>query len=58
VAALSEDGAPRRPQGRARRAALAPRLDDAVAARGADYLRTAAVGGAVIDLGKRRSPGR
>jgi integrase len=27
VAAPSEDGAPRRPQGRARRAALAPRLD-------------------------------
>jgi integrase len=38
--------------------AVASRLDDAVAARGADYLRTATAGGVVIDLGKRRSPGR
>ena len=38
------------------RDAVASRLDDAVAARGADYLRTP--WRAVIDLGKRRSPGR
>ena len=36
---------------------VASRLDDAVAARGADYLRKATAGSAVIDLGKRRSPG-
>lgn len=38
--------------------AVANRLDEAVAARDADYLRTGTVGGAVADLGKRRSPGR
>ncbi|WP_433373423.1 hypothetical protein ACQPZX_01865 [Actinoplanes sp. CA-142083] len=31
---------------------------DAVASRRADYSRTTALGGAVIDLRKRRSPGR
>ncbi|MEV0810272.1 hypothetical protein [Micromonospora sp. NPDC050200] len=35
--------------------AVANRLDEAVAARDADHLRT---DGGVIDLGKRRSPGR
>jgi integrase len=38
--------------------AVASRLDDAVAARGADYSRTGTADAAVIDLGKRRSPGR
>ncbi|MGW3603300.1 tyrosine-type recombinase/integrase [Micromonospora sp. NPDC005161] len=38
--------------------AVANRLDEAVAARGADYLRTGTAGGGVVDLGKRRSPGR
>jgi hypothetical protein len=38
--------------------AVASRLDDADAARRADYPRTATAGGTVIDLGKRRSPGR
>ncbi|WBB65380.1 site-specific integrase [Micromonospora sp. WMMD812] len=38
--------------------AVANRLDEAVAARDADYLRTGTVGGEVVDLGKRRSPGR
>ncbi|MFE9694614.1 hypothetical protein [Micromonospora sp. NPDC005806] len=38
--------------------AVATRLDEAVAARHADYLRTGTVGGDVVDLGKRRSPGR
>jgi hypothetical protein len=38
--------------------AVATRLDEAVAARGADYLRTGTVDGTVVDLGKRRSPGR
>ncbi|MEV4389717.1 tyrosine-type recombinase/integrase, partial [Micromonospora sp. NPDC049580] len=37
--------------------AVANRLDEAVAARDADYLRTGTVGGGVVDLGKRRSPG-
>ena len=37
---------------------VAARLDDAVAARDADYLRTGTAGGGVVDLGKRRSPGR
>jgi hypothetical protein len=38
--------------------AVASRLDDAVTARGADYSRTGTADAAVIDLGKRRSPGR
>ncbi len=38
--------------------AVANRLDEAVAARDADYLRTGTAGGEVVDLGKRRSPGR
>jgi integrase len=38
--------------------AVATRLDEAVAARDADYLRTGTTDGTVIDLGKRRSPGR
>ncbi|MGC5286154.1 hypothetical protein [Micromonospora sp. DT231] len=38
--------------------AVANRLDEAVAARDADCLRTGTSGGAVVDLGKRRSPGR
>ncbi len=38
--------------------AVAHRLDEAVAARDKDYPRTAAAGGAVVDLRKRRSPGR
>ncbi|MDO3683441.1 hypothetical protein [Micromonospora sp. C28ISP2-4] len=38
--------------------AVANRLDEAVAARDADHLRTGAAGGGVVDLGKRRSPGR
>jgi integrase len=38
--------------------AVADRLDEAVAAQDADSLRTAAAGGEVIDLGKRRSPRR
>jgi hypothetical protein len=37
--------------------AVATRLDEAVAARDADYLRTGTADGTVIDLGKRRSPG-
>jgi hypothetical protein len=38
--------------------AVAHRLDQAVAARDEDYLRTRATGGSIFDLGKRRSPGR
>jgi integrase len=38
--------------------AVATRLDEAFAARDADYLRTGTAGGAVVELGKRRSPGR
>jgi tryptophanase len=38
--------------------AVANRLDEAFAARDADYLRTGTSDGGVIDLGKRRSPGR
>ncbi|WP_435204297.1 hypothetical protein [Micromonospora sp. bgisy143] len=38
--------------------AVANRLDEAVAARDADYLRTGTAGGALVDHGKRRSPGR
>ncbi|MDZ5445355.1 tyrosine-type recombinase/integrase [Micromonospora sp. 4G57] len=38
--------------------AVAHRLDQAVAARDEDYFRTRAADGSVIDLGKRRSPGR
>ncbi|GAB3947861.1 hypothetical protein GCM10027614_43870 [Micromonospora vulcania] len=38
--------------------AVATRLDEACAARGADHLRTATNGGSPIDLGKRRSPGQ
>ena len=38
--------------------AVATRLDEAVAARDADYLRTGRAAAAVIDLGTRRSPGR
>ena len=38
--------------------AVATRLDEAFAARDADYLRTGTADRAVIDLGKRRSPGR
>ncbi|MDH6465953.1 hypothetical protein M2302_006155 [Micromonospora sp. A200] len=38
--------------------AVANRLDDAATARDKDYLRTGPAGGSVIDLGKRRSPGR
>jgi integrase len=38
--------------------AVARRLDEAVAARDADYLRTGATAGGVVDLAKRRSPGR
>ncbi|SCL57462.1 hypothetical protein GA0070606_2772 [Micromonospora citrea] len=38
--------------------AVANRLDEAVAARDADHLRTGTVSGDVIDLGKRRRPGR
>ncbi|SDZ35121.1 hypothetical protein SAMN05444365_11111 [Micromonospora pattaloongensis] len=38
--------------------AVADRLDEAFTARDADYLRTGTGDGAVIDLGKRRSPGR
>lgn len=38
--------------------AVAHRLDEAVAARAADYLRTGTDDGTVVDLGKRRSPGR
>jgi integrase len=37
---------------------VASRLDEAVAARNADYPRTATTGGTVVDLGTRRSPGR
>jgi hypothetical protein len=37
---------------------VAHRLDEAVAARSADHLRTGTADGTVIDLGKRRSPGR
>jgi hypothetical protein len=37
---------------------VAHRLDEAVTARSADYLRTGTSNGAVVDLGKRRSPGR
>lgn len=39
-------------------AAVANRLDEAVAARDKDYLRTASLSGGVVDLEKRRSPGR
>ena len=38
--------------------AVANRLDEAVAARDKDYLRTRPASGGVVDLGKRRSPGR
>jgi hypothetical protein len=38
--------------------AVAKRLDEAVVARDADYLRTGTINGGVVDLGKRRSPGR
>jgi integrase len=38
--------------------AVATRLDEAVAARDADYLRTGSAGSEVVDLEKRRSPGR
>jgi hypothetical protein len=38
--------------------AVVNRLDEAFAARGADHLRTGTTGGGVVDLGKRRSPGR
>ncbi|MFU8871003.1 hypothetical protein [Micromonospora sp. SL4-19] len=38
--------------------AVANRLDEAVAARDKDYSRTRPVRGDVVDLGKRRSPGR
>ncbi|MEH0827544.1 MULTISPECIES: hypothetical protein, partial [unclassified Micromonospora] len=38
--------------------AVAKRLDEAVAARDADYLRTGTAVGEVVDLAKRRSPGR
>ncbi|WP_307871695.1 tyrosine-type recombinase/integrase [Micromonospora sp. U21] len=38
--------------------AVANRLDEAVTARDKDYLRTGTTDGGVIDLGKRRSPGR
>lgn len=38
--------------------AVANRLDEAVAAQDADYLRTGTASGGVVDLGKRRSPGR
>ncbi|WP_089021771.1 tyrosine-type recombinase/integrase [Micromonospora coriariae] len=37
--------------------AVANRLDAAVAARDADYLQTGTADGALVDLGKRRSPG-
>ena len=38
--------------------AVATRLDEAFAARDKDHLRTGTADSAVIDLGKRRSPGR
>ena len=38
--------------------AASTRLDEAVAARDVDYLRTGTTNGGVIDLGKWRSPGR
>jgi integrase len=38
--------------------AVAYRLDEAVAARDADYSRTVTADAGVIDLGKRRRPGR
>jgi integrase len=38
--------------------AVATRLDEAVAARDKDYSRTGGAAAQVIDLGKRRSPGR
>jgi integrase len=38
--------------------AVALRLDQAVAARDEDYLGTRTSGGGVVDLRKRRSPGR
>jgi hypothetical protein len=38
--------------------AVANRLDEAVSARDKDYSRTRPASGDVIDLGKRRSPGR
>ncbi|HEX5541043.1 MAG TPA: hypothetical protein VFX60_05700 [Micromonospora sp.] len=38
--------------------AVANRRDEAFAARDKDYLRTRTATGGVIDLGKRRSPGR
>jgi hypothetical protein len=37
---------------------IAHRLDEAVTARRADHSRTSTDDGAVVDLGKRRSPGR
>lgn len=38
--------------------AVANQLDEAVAARDKDYLRTRPVSGGVIDLGNGESPGR
>ena len=38
--------------------AVATRLDEAVAGRDKDHLRTGGAPAHVIDLGKRRSPGR
>lgn len=38
--------------------AVANRLDEAVAARDKDHPRTRPASGGVVDLGKRRSPGR
>jgi hypothetical protein len=38
--------------------AVATRLDEAVAARDSGYLRTGGMHARIVDLGKRRSPGR
>lgn len=38
--------------------AVAHRLDQAVAARNADYLRTTSVTSGVVDLEKKKSPGQ
>jgi hypothetical protein len=38
--------------------AVAARPDEAFTARSEDYLRTGTTDGTVVDLGKRRSPGR
>jgi hypothetical protein len=38
--------------------AVATRLDEAFVARAEDYVRTGTAGGSVVDLRKRRSPGR